>query len=136
MQWKYNLEQAPWWGGFWERMVKSTKRCLKKVLKNARLSYDELTTILIEVEAVLNSRPVAYVEAEGIEEALTPSHLLLARQIKELQDPVISTTPVSNANTLTRRFRYLTKLSSHFWNRWSREYLLNLLRSHSDKCML
>ena len=55
IQWKYNLEEAPWWGGFWERMVKSTKRCLKKVLKNARLSYDELTTILIEVEAVLNS---------------------------------------------------------------------------------
>ena len=55
IQWKYNLEEAPWWGGFWERMVKSTKCCLKKVLKNARLSYDELTTILIEAEAVLNS---------------------------------------------------------------------------------
>ena len=79
IQWKYNLEKAPWWGGFWERMVKSTKRCLKKVLKNARLSYDEFPTILIEVEAVLNSRPLAYVEAEGIEEALTPSHLMLGR---------------------------------------------------------
>ena len=117
-------------------MVKSTKRCSKKVLKNARLSYDELTTILIEVEAVLNSRPVAHVEAESIEEALTPSHLLLGRQIHALQDPIISTTPVSNANTLTIRLRYLTKLSSHFWNRWSRGYLLSLLRSHSDKCML
>ena len=71
IQWKYNLEEAPWWRGFWARMVKSTKRCLKKVLKNARLSCDELTTILIEVEAVLNSWPLAYVEAERIEE---PSH--------------------------------------------------------------
>ena len=98
-------------------MVKSTKRCLKKILKNARLSFDELTTILIEVEAVLNSQPLAYVEAEGIKEALTPSHLLLGSRIHTLPDPVISTTPVSNVDTLTRRFRYLTKLSSHFWNR-------------------
>ena len=130
IQWKYNLEEAPWWGDFWERMVKSTKHCLKKVLKNAYLSYDELTTILIEVEAVLNSRPLAYVEAEGIEEALPPSHLMLGRRIHTLPDPVISKTPVSNVDTLTRRFRYLTKLSSHFWNRWHREYLLSLREHH------
>ena len=66
---KYNLEEAPWWGAFWKRIVKSTKRCLRKVLRNARLSYSELTTILIEVEAVLNSRPLAYVKAQGIEGA-------------------------------------------------------------------
>ena len=69
-------------------------------------------------------------EAEGIEEALTPSHLLLGRRIHTLPDPVISATPVSNADTLTRRFRYLTKLSSHFWNRWRREYLLSLREHH------
>ena len=130
IQWKYNLEEAPWWGGFWERMVKSTKRCLKKVLKNACLSYDELTTILIEVEALLNSQPLAYVEAEGIEEALTPSHLLLGRRIHTLPAPVISTTPVSNADTLKRRFRYLTKLSRDFWNRWRCEYLLSRREHH------
>ena len=130
IQWKYNLEEAPWWGGFWGRMVKSTKHCLEKVLRNARLSYDELTTILMEVEVVLNSRPQAYVEAEGIEEALTPSHLMLGRRIHRLPDPVISTTPVSNVDTLTRRFRYLTKLSNHFWNRWRHEYLLSLREHH------
>ena len=100
IQWKYNLEEAPWWRGFWERMVKSTTRCLKKALKNARLSYDELSTILIEVEEVLNSRPLAYVQAEGKEEALTPSNLLLGRRIRTLPYPVISITPVSNADTL------------------------------------
>ena len=84
-------------------MVKSTKRCLKKVLKNACLSYDELTTILIEIEPVLNSRPTAYVGAEGIEEALTLSHLLLGGRIHTLPDPVISTTPVSNADTLYKK---------------------------------
>ena len=55
---------------------------------------------------------------------------MLRRRIHTIPDPVISTTPVSNVNTLTRRFRYLTKLSSHFWNRWHREYHLSLQEHH------
>lgn len=42
MEWRFNLERAPWWGGFFERMVRCVKRCLKKVLGNARLTFDEL----------------------------------------------------------------------------------------------
>jgi hypothetical protein len=61
-------------------MIKSSKRCLKKTLKNARLSYDELNTVLTEVESVLNSRPLTYVESGEMEEALTPSHLLIGRR--------------------------------------------------------
>ena len=53
-------------GRFLGKNGKPTKCCLKKVLKNVRLSYDELTTILIEVEAILKSRRLAYVEAKRI----------------------------------------------------------------------
>ena len=49
-----DLDRAPWWGGFSERMVKSVKRCLRKMLGNFCLTYDELLTSLIEVEAVIN----------------------------------------------------------------------------------
>ena len=38
----FNLEKAPWWGGFFERLVKSTKRCLKIIIGTTRLSYEEL----------------------------------------------------------------------------------------------
>ena len=54
-QWKFNVEAAPWWGGFFERLVKSVKLSLKKCIRNARLNYDELSTVLVEVEAALNS---------------------------------------------------------------------------------
>ena len=58
--WKFNLECASWWGGHFERMVGSVKRCLRKVLGSAKLSYIELETLLCEVESTLNSRPLTY----------------------------------------------------------------------------
>ena len=40
----FNIERAPWWGGFFERMVRMTKRCLKKMIGQAKLNYDEIVT--------------------------------------------------------------------------------------------
>ena len=42
IEWRFNLAKAPWWGGFFSRLVRSTKRCLKKQLENAKLTYEEL----------------------------------------------------------------------------------------------
>lgn len=74
VQWIFNLERAPWWGGLFERMVRSTKRCLKKTIEVAKLTYDELKTVTVEVEMILNSRPLSYVFPGDIDEPLTPSH--------------------------------------------------------------
>ena len=52
--WQFNVERAPWWGGAFERMVRSTKRCLKKLIGRAHLPLDELTTALAEIEAMIN----------------------------------------------------------------------------------
>ena len=58
IEWELNLERAPWWGGFFERMVTSVKGCLRKTLGNVRLTFDELATLLAEVECTLDSRPL------------------------------------------------------------------------------
>ena len=58
--WKFNLERAAWYGGFFERLVGMVKRCLRKVLGNAKLNLDELSTVILEIECTLNSRPLTY----------------------------------------------------------------------------
>lgn len=86
IKWVFNLPKAPWWGGVFERLIRSTKRCLRKIIGQARLTYDELQTATVEVEAVLNSRPLSYVSMDNLEEPLTPSHLLTGRRILSLPD--------------------------------------------------
>ena len=75
--WKFSIPLAPWHGGWWERLVRSTKSALRKSLGREMVSRTELETTLYEVEACINARPLTYVD-EGTE-PLTPSHFLLGR---------------------------------------------------------
>ena len=81
VKWVFNIPKAPWWGGVFERLVRCIKRCLRKMVGQAKLSADELLTVLLEVEMVLNSRPLTVVSAEDVEEPLTPSHLIVGQRI-------------------------------------------------------
>jgi hypothetical protein len=56
IQWTFNVERAPWWVGVFERLIISVKRCLKKTIGQANLTYDELLTVVTEAEMVVNSR--------------------------------------------------------------------------------
>ena len=70
-------------GGFWERLIRSVKRSLRKSIGKRKLNYEELNTILVEVEAIIISRPLAYVldDQGGISDILSPSHLINGRRI-------------------------------------------------------
>ena len=76
VKWTFNLEKTPWWGGVFARLVKSVKRCLKKTISEARLIYEKLLTVIIEVEMILDCRSLSHVSSEDSEEPLMPSHLL------------------------------------------------------------
>ena len=56
LEWHLNLPLAPWYGGFFERLVKSVKDLLIKDLKGSRLSYEKMQTVLSECEAILNNQ--------------------------------------------------------------------------------
>ena len=110
-------------GGIFERLIKSVKRCLHKIVGQARLTYDEMTTALVEVEAVINSRPLTYVAMDDLDEPLTHSHLLTIHRILSLPD---NTKPSENDeefilnghSRLTKRARHLNHTLNIFWNRW------------------
>ena len=134
IQWTFNVEKAPWWGGVFERMIKSTKRCLRKVVGRARLYYNDLSTVLVEVEAVINSRPLTYISAEDLDEPLTPSHFLCGRRVLSLPDGLseenVDEEFMLTRTDLNRRLRYLNAMLNQFWKRWRGEYLLELREAH------
>ena len=61
----------------------------RKILSQAKLTYEELLTAIAEVELVLNSRALSYVSAEDLEEPLTPSYLMYGRSIMSLPDHLL-----------------------------------------------
>ena len=130
-KWTFNLERAPWWGGFFEHMVKSVKRFLKKTLSNSSFYYGELLGALIEIEMVLNSRPLSFVSSNDLQEPLTLSHLLVGHRLLSLpscnnypEDFDYNTT-VQSVN-LNKRMAYFDNLLNQFWKRWQSEYLFQL----------
>ena len=110
----------------------------KKVIAKTKLIYEELVTLIAEVEAIINSRPLSFVSPLDVEEPLTPSHLLLGRRILSLPDDYIPRPSndedyVVTPERLTRRLSFLKMTLDHFWNRWRKEYLGELRSIHAAK---
>ena len=135
IQWRFNLERAPWWGGYFERLVGTVKRCLRKILGTARLTFDELYTVLVETEGIINGRPMTYLYDEINCEPLTPNHLLFGRKLPTLAenlDPKFNDLD-EDTPSHTRRFWYLKQKLDHFRSRWKHEYLVDLREFHRSK---
>ncbi|XP_046868564.1 uncharacterized protein LOC124461019, partial [Drosophila willistoni] len=100
--------RAPHFGGLWEAAVKSMKTLLIKNLTSSHLTYEELQSIAIEVEAILNSRPISiHSDDPNDGEALTPAHLLIGCSLQAIPEPV-------------------TYLKQRFWELWKRDYVHQL----------
>ncbi|KAG1682450.1 Organic cation transporter protein [Nymphon striatum] len=125
IKWRFIVPRAPWWGGFWERLVRTTKTCLKKVLGNSRVTKKEFLTVLCEVESIINHRPLTYVseDSEG-PCALTPASFLTGASTLSFRD--YSAMIDSSAEQLRIRKKHCDKVLDHIWSRWKKEYLLSL----------
>ena len=62
IKWKFNLSRAPWLGGQFERMVELVKQSLFKTTGRANLTKQMLEEILLDIDIVLNNRPLIYIE--------------------------------------------------------------------------
>ena len=123
VQWKFIPERSPHFGGLWESAVKSMKYHLKRVTTNVKLTFEEFSTVITQIEACLNSRPIVALSCNDDEiEALTPGHFLIGRPIEALPDSSFSYRTIS----LLRRWHLCQTLTRQFWQRWSQEYLASL----------
>ena len=94
----------------------------------AAVDYEEFLTVVIEIEGIMNSRPLTYINSD-VEEILTPGHLLIGKRILDENKNEIGEEQ-SDRVKLSRRAKYLKELTDHYWSRWRKEYLVELRSSH------
>ena len=130
VEWKFIPKKAPWFVGFCERSVGLTKNCLKKVLGRAHISLTTLETMVVEIEAVLNDRPLTYLSDDPLDPVpLTPTHLLYGRRIIRVPHELLSDVhdeDYGDTSDVSRRARVLAYLLEHLRHRWKQEYLTSL----------
>ena len=118
--WHNIPQRAPHFGGLWEAAVKSSKYHLKRILQKETVTYEELSTIVCNVECFLNSRPLGPITSHDLDgiSPLTPAHFLIGRSARAYPQERIQST----ANHL-QRWEKCKRMTQEFWDRWSLEYL-------------
>ena len=88
-QWNMIPPRAPHFRELWEAGVKAVKLHLKKIMGNTILSYEEFLTLVVQIEGILNSRPLSPMSSEPNDlEPLTPGHFLMGTcPNSRLEDP-------------------------------------------------
>eukprot|EP00117_Sycon_ciliatum_P044560 scpid87342/ scgid32128/ len=130
VMWVFNPPAAPWFGGFYERLVGCVKSPLKKVLGKTMLKPDELRTVLAEIEAVVNARPLTKVSTDVSDEsALTPAMMLDNIFAPSGPEPEKDMT----AAQLSARHCYIMTVKEHLAKRWREEYVVGLSSYQSEQ---
>lgn len=129
-EWHFIPPHSPNFGGLWEAGVKSVKYHLARVIGNATLTYEEMATVLSQIEACLNSRPLSAVmdDPEKLT-VLTPGHFLIGEAILTVPDLNFETGNVSSL----RRWQHTQRVFQSFWRQWSQEYLTKFLQRYSPR---
>ncbi|XP_066964324.1 uncharacterized protein [Macrobrachium rosenbergii] len=135
--WKFIPARALFFGAVWERLIGLLKSCLKKIVGQALLSFEELTSILVELEGIINDRPLSYMPGDLNQlEILTPNHLSLGRKRKSFPRGAVNWEEISDDPTYgwreftEKRFLYVSRLCDNLWKRCEREYLTTLRDTH------
>ncbi|XP_055932021.1 uncharacterized protein LOC129962299 [Argiope bruennichi] len=119
ISWKFIPSYAPNFGGVWESSIKLAKRHLCKTCQGDLLNFEELSTLLCQIEACINSRPLVPLSNDPADlRALTPGHFLIGEPLLEFPEG----TSLTNQNlSPSCRWKSLLQLRHQFWNRWTRD---------------
>ena len=127
IKWQFNTPAASHHGGVWERQIRSVRKLLSAILNEQHLktckSDEQLHTLMCEVEATLNSRPLTRVSDEPNDlDVITPQDLLLLSPKANMPPGKFNERDIYSR----RRWRQIQYLADLFWKRWVKEYLPEL----------
>lgn len=121
--WHFMPPRAPNFGGLWEAGVKSIKFHLKRVVGDTSLTFEDLSTVLTQIEGVLNSRPLTPLSSDPQDMTpLTPAHFLVGKPLTSLPETDYTNEPENRLRT----FQHLQRMVQQFWKRWNKEYISEL----------
>ncbi|GFW62598.1 integrase catalytic domain-containing protein [Trichonephila clavipes] len=121
--WKFIPARSLNFGGLWEAAIKSCKYHLKRVVNGINLTYEELLTVTVQIEGILNSRPLCPLSNNDDDfQVLTPAHFLINRSLNSLEEPNLTKCKESNL----KKWQKIIKIVQLMWKFWSRNYLNQL----------
>ncbi|KAE8292497.1 hypothetical protein D5F01_LYC09867 [Larimichthys crocea] len=123
IHWKFNPPSAPHFGGCWEREIRSIKQALQVTLGAQPVTEEVLRTLLIEVEGILNSKPLGYTSSDIADpDPITPNSLLIGRPDASLPQVVYPESELLGR----RRWRHSQLLADNFWRNFIKVYMPSL----------
>jgi hypothetical protein len=139
VEWRFIPKRAPWYGGFWERLVGMAKEALSKILGRSKPTHSAFRALVADAEAVLNDRPLenpSSVVSDG--ESLSPAHLMYGRRLnvlhynKEIDDEKLDSTYGERPDELKKAVIRHQSLIGHFKKRFLSSYLPALREYHQS----
>jgi hypothetical protein len=123
IEFKFNPPAAPHQGGLWESAVKSAKHHLRRVMGDTVLTLPEFMTLVTQIEAMLNSRPLIPLSSDPADlTALTPGHFLIGAPLASVPEPDLLDVP----DNRLKHWHLVQAFHQRIWKRWSVEYLHTL----------
>ena len=126
ISWDFSTEKAPWTNAITERLVQSVKKSLRPTVLRSALTFEQLEVLLIEIEGIINCRPLAVQVSNNPEDLtpITPSLLMYGKNLMPMEDPprVLRREEVEEP-AFVKRFQLRQQLLDTFWRKWQKEYL-------------
>ncbi|XP_044591450.1 uncharacterized protein LOC123269679 [Cotesia glomerata] len=113
--WKFNPPGAPHFGGKWEAAVKSIKFHLRRTIGDSLLTLEQYSTLLAQIEAILNSRPLTPLNEDPADLAvLTPGHFLIGQSLTAIPEPSLTDLQPARLS----HWEQVQQMVQHFWKRY------------------
>ncbi|XP_065086854.1 uncharacterized protein LOC135708681 [Ochlerotatus camptorhynchus] len=125
VEWNFIPARSPHHGGLWESAIKVAKQHLSKITSSYIFTFEELSSLIAQVAATMNSRPLTPISNSPMDDqALTPAHLLIGRALTTVPEVNLLERQISSMS----RWQFVQRLSQEFRSRWQTEYVRSLQR--------